>query len=498
MSPVALFLFQEVKMDAKNVLQQSPRPEVVIYDPEGKEKMRFDTSQRKILQGYTFGTSIHDEKGKFNLTFYPEEEEREDNFFDDIAPLDIVEIYESRNHFRQYRIDMGRTLVQEVLPTFTGVIREKKFAAQMTDNGPRRSIVFSGHSIIGLVHEFMINMDIQAQVLTEEMANNHELEKAFTIELIRTDNEPLEVSFVVKKIWEKFLKVSEDHGRAANPKIADYITKWAGEDFFVFDDSYFHYPLASVFRGQTTQNFYDVIDGIVPSPIYEKFPLTERKTGKMKIAIRECPFDSEDWDALPCTEINPILVKSFDLRQSDSEVYTYFFSYLTGYPIQEDKAIILAAQGVKESPGGIIDTEKFPMYGYRPLFAHFNGYGKADGEDDTGTGDRLKNLNERLKNWYGNLDKMFSGNIAMETDLSMDMPQAGERVSFLGGEFYVVDSEHRWNYGGAPETNISISRGGDYSGGSFSELKNTTKRYQEFKKGLPSFALAGIPLTLNR
>ncbi|MDR3174679.1 MAG: hypothetical protein LBU19_10545, partial [Treponema sp.] len=167
-------------MDAKNILQQAPRPEVVIYDPDGKEKMRFDTSHRKILQGYTFGTSVNDEKGKFSLTFYPDEEDRKDSFFDDVAPMDVVEIYESMNHFRQYRIDMGRTLVQEVLPTFTGVIREKKFAAQMTDRGPRRSIVFSGHSIIGLVQEFMVNMDIQAQVLTKEMINNRELETAFT------------------------------------------------------------------------------------------------------------------------------------------------------------------------------------------------------------------------------------------------------------------------------------------------------------------------------
>jgi hypothetical protein len=31
----------------------------------------------------------------------------------------------------------------------------------------------------------------------------------------------------------------------------------------------------------------------------------------------------------------------------------------------------------------------------------------------------------------------------MSTDLSMDMPQAGEKISFIGGEFYVSAAEHR-------------------------------------------------------
>jgi hypothetical protein len=464
---------------------------VVIYAPDGKVKLRFDTSNHTVLQGYTFGTSINDEKGKFSLTFYPDDNSilyKDTAIFDHIQAMDIVEIYESRNHFRQYRMGSGKGIVQKILPTFTGVVREKKFAGQMSNSGVSRRIVVSGHSIAGLVHEFKINLDTQATVLTGELANSKKVEQEFTIQFIRSDGKPLEVGFVIKTIWESFIDVSSKYRRSTNPKVEEYIKTWMGADFFKFDDppSHFHYPIASVFKGESTQTFYDVIGGLVPQPIYEIFPIMDRKAGKMKIVIRECPFDNEKnddaWKRLDCTEIDPLLVKSFDITQSDREVYTVFFSYLSGYSVQADKVIKLATQAQKDVQGVEIDNDKFAVYGYRPLFLHFNCYGKADGKDDDGTGDRLIELNKRLRRWYGNLDKMFTGNISMETDLSRDMPQAGEKVSFLGGEFYVVDSEHRWNYGSGPETNISVSRGGDYSGGSWEELKDTAKRYKEFKE----------------
>jgi hypothetical protein len=482
----APFFWIEVRdMERKNVIRQSPRPEVVMYSPEGKEKLRFDTSHRTILQGYTFETAIYDARGKFSLTFYPDDTMsayEHEAIFDHIQVMDIVEIYESRNHFQQYRVDLGLTLIQKILPTFTGVIREKKFSAQATDSGVNRRIMVSGHSIAGLVQEFRVNIDMQATALTGELANNQQLDKEFTIKFIQNNNEPLEVGYVIQEIWKSFINLSSQYGRATNPKVAHYIKKWMGDDFFTFDGSVFHYPLASIFRGQSTQNFYDVVDGILSAPVYEKFAYTERDSGKAKIMIRETPFDSESWKKLTCMEIEPVLVKSFDLSQSDKEVYTVFFSYLTGYPLQDDKMIILASQGVKDVPGVVIDSEKFGCYGYRPLFVHFNGYGKADGKEDTGTGGRLQKLNERLHQWYGNLDKMFSGNITMETDLAQDMPQAGERVSFLNGEFYVIGAEHRWTYGGNPETSISLGRGGDYAGGGFTELKDTAQRYKEFKE----------------
>jgi hypothetical protein len=356
----------------------------------------------------------------------------------------------------------------------------------MTDAGPRRSLVVSGHSIAGLVQEFRISMDLQAMLLTGEIANEQQLTTELTIALSRNDNKPLAVKVFVETVWSHFLNLSTQYGKLSNPKVAGIITKWMGDDFFEFDDSEFYYPLGNVFIGRNTQHFYDTIEGIVPKPVYEIFPYTQK--GKTKIVIRQAPFDYDVWDKLPSKKINSVFVKTFDTLQSDNEIYTVYFAYIDGYPVQMDKAIRLSKQSVKGMPGVATDDEKFGIYGYRPLYISLHGYGKSK-KDDTTTGDKITELSIRLKDWFCNLDKMYTGSITMSTDISAIMPQAGEKITFLGGEFYVVDSQHRWNYGGNPETVLTISRGGDYSEGYFSELKNIAARYQEFKDGMESWTI---------
>ncbi|WP_461248277.1 hypothetical protein, partial [Treponema sp. R6D11] len=358
-------------------------------------------------------------------------------------------------------------------------------------SGASRKFVVTGHSIVGLVHDFKMNLDMQATTITKELANNEEIQKQFTIKFINNDNEPLKVAYAIKEIWNSYLDLSKKYGKSSNPKVGEYIQKWVGEadDIFNIDeDSYFHYPIASVFKGQTTQTFFDVIANLIPQPVYEIFPYMDYEKKRMRLRIREVPFDTGGENAwknfMKPIEIDPKLVKSFDVKQTDNEVYTVFYSYLAGYPLQEDKAIILAMQGVGDMPNVEIDEDKFKVYGYRPLFVSFNGYGKADGTEDTKTTERFKKLNERIKDWYANKDKFYSGSISMETDLSADMPQAGEKISFLGGEFYVIDAEHNWSYGGSPETRLTVDRGGYYTNarGTFEELTGISKRYKQFRE----------------
>ena len=492
---------------------------MAIWRPDKSGKpIRFDTANRTALHSYSFSTSINDEKGRFSLTFYPDDADvpyGADTLLDEIQIMDIVEIYETRNHFRQgevigyderlirgdikyknfpdntdgngvsIRTMTTRTPIKApdtIFPTFIGVIREKKIVAQMRDKGATRKFVVTGHSVVGLVHEFKINLDMRASVLTGQMANNEEIQNELTQQFIQ-GTDPLDVRFVVEKIWESFLNLSSRYDKLSTPKIAEYIKTWiGGEDvLFCIDNSKFNYPLASVFMGQTTQTFYDIISGIIPKPAYEVYPYMDRSIGKMRLMIRIVPFGEEAWKKLDTIVIKPEMVKAFELSQNDNEVFTVFFSYLTGSAIQEDVAIVLTAQDVKAYPGITEDKEKYGIYGYRPLFVNFNGYGKADGKTDTDTAERLISLNKELKKWYGNKEKMYSGSITMETNLSADMPQAGEKIKFLEGEFYVIDSEHSWSYGGAPETRISIDRGGDYdSNGAWHEMKSVTGRYRNF------------------
>jgi hypothetical protein len=481
------FFVLGVKVKARQAVFQAPRPEVKVYSPDGALKMEFDTSRKKGLQAYSFSTSVNDVRGRFSLTFHPDENDYRDPVFDNIEELDIVKIYESRNHFKQRRAD--GMWQREIFPAFTGVVRKKRYAAQAGDNGAARKFVVSGHSVAGLIADFHLNTDVNAQIITGDMANGDNIAHELTVWL--QEDKPRQVKEIVKIIWDYFIKISNQYRKTVTVKIQEILKTWMGEDFFDIDgEMEFHYPLANVFNRKSDNSFFDIINNILPGPVYEKYAYTDRATGIMKIKIRECPFDPDPWDALKyadsrkkgrlldCYSIPARLVKSFDIEQSDEEVYTVFFSYLNGYPGHETKWVKLAAamtrEKEKQMPGLEFNDEKFSIYGYRPLMAHFIGYGKSAG--DAATEERLRGLNRRLEDWYGNLEKMYTGSVTLGTDLSMDMPQAGEKCAFLGGEFYVEGAERTWNYEGNPQTALSVSRGGVYINGEFNELKYWGRR----------------------
>jgi len=487
-------------MQNRQATVQSPRPEVKIYDPESNTpKLEFDTLERhyKGLREYSFRTSVDDVKGQFSLTFYPDEYDGSGPIFDEIHELDIVEIYETKNHktggVRQTIKQIperdvkkyGKTYVMtditpvKILPTFTGVIRSKKYASQISGTSVSRKLVITGHSVAGLAAEFRMNMDTSAQVITEELAAQDNVAKSLTISLLE-GNDPLKLKEVIEKIWDAFEKLSTRYGKLSNPKILKILKKWTGDDFLDTDEKItLNYPLGCVFNAKSTQGFFDIVEGIIPYQVYEKFAYMDRDAGEMRIKIRECPFDDGPWKKAksPCYEIPLKLVKAIDIEQNDNEVYTVFFSYLDGYPVQMQKMIVLAKQNQesKSAPALVHDDDKYSKYGYRPLFVTFIGYGKDEAEEDSTTEEYLQKLNQRLMDWYGNLELMYNGQLTMSTDLSMDMPQAGEVVAFIGGEFYVTGAEHRWSYQGNPETILTITRGAEYQNGKF---KNQLKYWR--------------------
>jgi hypothetical protein len=470
-----LFVFGGIGVDNRQSIHQSPRPVVAICNPFNKDmpKLSFGAGSGRVLQSYVFSYSVNDPKGSFSLTFHPDDDEglyKDQSIFDKIEEMDVVQIFEYIDKTGNYPY-----------ATFTGVVRKKRFVIQNTDDGPRRSIVVTGHSIAGLVDEFYLSMDINAMAITREIANDRQIEIEVTQALMKNDNKGIKVSDAINIIWKSFLDLSNKYGRLSNVKTAEIIKKWMGENPFDVDEKLtFFYPIGSVFHGQSTKNFYSVVENLVSRPVYEYFPYIEK--GKTKIKIRMSPFDADSWEGLNHTDkgINPVLLKTVDIAQSDEKVYTVFYSYLDGYPMQMDKALRLSTQKATGMPEVVIDEEKYGIYGYRPLFVTFHGYAKSP-EDDTTTGEELLKLNNKLKKWFGKLEKMYSGSVTMSTDIHTEMPQAGEKIPLLGGEFYVVTSEHRWNYGGNPETALSVSRGGKYIKGSFDELKDIAKRYKELE-----------------
>jgi hypothetical protein len=243
------------------MISQSPRPFVAIYGPGGDLKFTFYTEDasysqnRSVLQAYSFSTSINDPSGKFSLTFYPDENpgiSRKEDFFDKVKVLDIVEIYEY--------IQPGR-----VYPSFAGVIKEKKYVSQAGESSVSRRIMVSGYSITSLVQEFKINLDLHATSITADFANQELINKEFTDKI--WEKEGVRVKDLVKTVWEYFLDLSGRYSHVVNLKIAGMIKRWLGEDFFSCDESAFKYPLGCIYNPRRTQSFYDVIYGIVPSPV---------------------------------------------------------------------------------------------------------------------------------------------------------------------------------------------------------------------------------------
>ncbi|MGI5075955.1 hypothetical protein E4N71_11125 [Treponema vincentii] len=452
-------------MDGANIIYQSFRPKISIYASskdfitDNPTYVFSDTSER-VLQSYNFSYSRNNLAGSFSLTFFPETDTvGKAKIFDNVHTMDIVKISEFN------RI------------VFVGIVKSKKYVTQVNESGAIRRLSINGIAATGLLSLFYINLDTSACALTQQYKTQESLRTALTLENAGADKP---VSDIVQNIWKCFLEISSQLG---TPKIAEYINDimGAGTSFFLFDDSKFHYPLGCVFDGERTQDFFSLVDKLIPEPIYEKVPCIEN--GKMKVKIRQCPFDADTWSRIKPIVINKGLVKDFEVTQSDSEVYTVFYAYLDGYPISEEKALRLSTIKDTAIDTTLQQSDKFKLYGYRPLMAHFIGYGTKDGESDSNTASAIESMSKKLKAWYENLPDMLSGNITMPlTDMGINPPMPGDIVSFLKGSFYVEGVTHSWNYGAGGEVNISVSRGGIYKNGKFSKYDGITDKIAAFEE----------------
>lgn len=462
-------------MNGANIIYQSFRPEISIYASSKNFTTKiptytFSTTGERVLQSYSFSYSRNNLAGSFSLTFFPDADAAvKSRIFDNVHTMDIVEISE-----------FDRVV-------FVGVIKKKRYITQVNESGAIRRLSISGIAATGLLSLFYINLDTSACALTEQYKTQESLRTALTLENAGADKP---VGDIVQNIWKCFLEISSQLG---TPKIAEYINDimGAGTSFFLFDNSTFHYPLGCVFDGERTQDFFSLVDKLIPEPIYEKLPYIEN--GTMKVKIRQCPFDADKWSGITPIAIDNRWVKNFDVTQSDSEVYTVFYAYLDGYPIAEEKALRLSTIKDKAIDTTLQITDKFKIYGYRPLIAHFIGYGMKDGEQDSNTASSMAAMSKRLKNWYENLPDMLSGNITLAlVDIGRQPPMPGDIVSFLKGQFYVEGVTHSWNYGAGGEVNISVSRGGIYKNGVFSKYEGITDKIAAFEEKQQSISIEDI------
>lgn len=460
-------------MQAKNIIHQRPCPRIQIIDPEeGRVKFSFYQSNISSLQSFSFSLSTDDTTGSFNLLFFPEHGDK--SLFDEISLLDVVTIYED---YTVVNRASGETQdIKPAYPIFTGIIRSKKYAAQGNEAGVTRRMSVSGTAITGLVSQFQISLDVAAQAIR----NQTEASSKF-FALTEQNASEKKAKNVILNTWNVFLDLSTKTGA---PTIANYITKWMGEadEFFDVGDIDIGYPIATLFAGETTQDFFSLVDKILPSPYYEKSAYTD-SNGKMKIRMRKCPFNTDSWMSLNKIAIDNKRVKSFDITQSDNEVYSCFVAYLEGSAQAEQPYLITALNEAKDSDKLKIDEDKFGKYGYRPLIVHCRGYNAPNDADERSDASAsastlLTTATEEIASWYGSLDEMLSGSITLAMTYSNDTDRImpGDVVEFLWNEFYVDGISHSWTYNGGGEINLSVSRGGRYKAGSWSKPEKITEQ----------------------
>ncbi len=451
-------------MDYRQVVYNAPQHIVEFLDPDsGDVKVKFNIKDSPLLS-FSYSTNVRDTKGKFSITLYPDDLKTKEHLLKKINTLDIVNIYQNIT---------GKEQVTK--PSFTGIVKTRKYVSQCSDSVTRRLVV-SGYSVAGLIDQFFINLDVNATSITAQAAGDEELR--FTVNNLTDPSSLPTLDVVVDNMWKSFCSLAKMYKKLSSIKMLDYIEKYVGSNPFDFESPpKLHYPLGSVFAGQTTQNFYSILNVLCTQPVYESFVFRDDE-GKMRVKVREVPFDVGDtWDKLPTQEIKPLDVKGFDFSLSDEEVYTIFFSYLDGYAIQEDIALKTQAVETRQDSSLILYDEKYQKYGYRPLFANFKGYSIQTGKKDTSTQDNITKLNSRLRDWYGNLENMLNGTINISCKTMDEMPVTGGKIKFLGGEFYVEGVEVKWNYGGNTEATLIVSRGGKYDSGEFEPFEDIADKF---------------------
>jgi hypothetical protein len=362
------------------------------------------------------------------------------------------------------------------MPAFVGIIRRKHLGMTMTGQGAKRSITFTGKSVICCITEYTVSLDVRIQGVANAMAKSHDLTAKLAQEKMTIEN-------FMKISWEHFKKVSEYFG-ISTTGLAAVIEEFIGTPFIekVTGQQNFRYNIACVFYNASNNRIADVWRNILPQPVYELFSRCDIN-GKPKIVARQVPFNPVDWEALDIYVISPISLVNYELDRSDEEVYTAFIAYIMGSAMS--KEFYLATTQTANDDIVAHDIDKRKIYGFKPLEITFTGYDRQGNLEDNKKSelkDELEALNKLAKNWYSRLDEMYTGSITVITDFNETKynPRAGCRAKFLGGEFYIDKAEHNWKFGGTPTIKLSVSRGMVYkSGAMVGEIPDVAKYYRE-------------------
>lgn len=423
-----------------------------------------NNADSSALTSYGYRKSVHDFSGNFSITIT----ENNDNFIGNVLPLDIVRIFNSDKNEN---------------PDFIGIITNVTYTSRA--NGSRISTI-TGRDIAYLFEFFTISFDSVAMSCVNKFADATSTNLAFKFTLNNSDKN-VQILDAIKNAYSYFVEIANNNGELSNTSIQNEISLWFGDDFVeVPDNVSFLLPISSNIFGMTLANFPEYIRNLLPDNVYEFFSVI--KDGNPILICREKPFDLSDdtankawvesWSKLAITKIDPMYLTDYTLTRSIDEIYTAFLPYVEGATQSADFYAKIASlngyQGVK------INQEKRNKYGFKFLQTNFIGFNTENADNNSAidtVSKNMGNLSERMNNWYGRNDEFYNADI--NCVYNGNVAKVGERLSFLGGEFYVTDEEITWRYGSSPTVKYACERGAVYNGDTVTPLNNFSKKLSE-------------------
>jgi hypothetical protein len=457
----------------------SPNPDYAYSADPGKKWLS------KLL-GYAFSESVDDLDGSFSFTVENEDVDRNGKTVFDIIPIrSVIKIYEG---------DMEH-------PAFVGIIRRRHIGTSMTAQGVKRTITFSGKSVISLVAEYTVSLDFRISEVAVAAAKQNEM--ISRLAGVRKISELINVS--CDFFNDVALEVTDKSNGISNTEVAEIISRHIGaatKDFVTVSgkEQNTAYDIAMIFFNEANNTIADVWRNLLPKPVYEIFSYCDKKSGKPKIMVRQVPYGykgdevldrNNDWNELDSYEISPLSLTGYELDQNDEEVYTVFASYIIGSA--RDRNFYMAVSQENQEDSTRRYDSKTAVYGFRPLEISFLGYdrrGNTRNEANDALTGALTKMNRLAAYWYSRLDDMYSGSITICTDFNKPEtnPRVGCRAKFMGGEFYINRTDHFWNFGGTPTIKLTVSRGMVYDEGIMRDgaagiIPNIGGRYRELERG---------------
>lgn len=405
--------------------------------------------------GYSFEEAIENVESPFSITILPATDDEGKTWIDKIAPMDLV-----------FFDEFGKT-------RYCGIVRSVRYVAQMGDTGPSRNIVVQGYGFGKLLSIFTLPLDYHlwlngntAEVASENLIRELEASGKKLREALRT-------------IYKNFMVLTTVNDSGVAPGIKVLIDKYIDIDTGISNDLEAWYDLAIGLYQTGENDIWGIWKSIIPAPIYELFGRWEENTQKYKIIARRAPFDMDDWKSLPAIEAKSIVLTDYTVGRDNSEVKTFFWGSMPGSELDRLETLTLDQYKATRK----VNTEKWPIYGYRPMEIVFR-YFKRD-IDTTNSEQVLAKAAETMYNWYGKNDELLNGQITIidaDDEKIMKYPRIGEKLSFLGGEWYIERTARSWVYGKSPKVTVDITRGYVYQNGAMqSPIPNVGKRLLELE-----------------